>query len=160
MVIKVAAGIVLVLALWAVFRLSMGLRWSKIERDRARRDEEARGRRVVAEIPLPEGLILLLEDAAGFHWGPRSVDKADIVGGRLLLNGGIIGEFAAAGTSLPPPGAPEEYEGRERWDVRVYRRDGGTDEIPCGTLREGVSREIAGRAFEAVKASATPKSSR
>ncbi len=157
MLIKVVAGIAFVLTLWAVFRLAMGLRWSKIERDSARRDEEARGRRVVAEIPLSQGeLVLLLEDADGFHWGTLSVGKADIVGGRLLLNGGIIGEFAAAGTSLPPPVAPEEYEGRERWDVRIYRRDGGTVEIQCGTLREGVSREIAGRAFEAVKESVTP----
>jgi len=160
MLIKVAAGTLLALALWAVFRLSMGLRWSKIERDRARRDEEARGRHVVAELPLPDGLLLLVEDADSFHWGTRSVLKAEIAGGRLLLNGGIIGEFASPGTSLPPPAAPEDYEGRERWDVRIYRRDGGITEIPCGTLREGVSREIAGRAFESVRASATPRSSR
>jgi len=159
MPIKVAAGIALVFFLWALFRTAMGLRWSKIQRDRARRDEEARGRRVVAEIPLPEGLVLLVEDATAFHWGTRSVEKADIVGGRLLLNGGIVGEFAAAGTALPPPAPAEEYEGRERWDVRVYRRDGVAVEIPCGTLREGVSREIAGCAFEAVRAAlpvATP----
>jgi hypothetical protein len=153
--IKVIAAIALALALWAVFRLAMALRWSKIERDRARLAEEARGRRVVAEIPLSDAeLVLLLEDGDAFWWGQRSVRKADIVGGRLLLNGGIIGEFAAPGTSLPPPAAAEEYEGRERWDVRVYRRDGGAIEIPCGTLREGVSREIAGRAFEAVRAAA------
>ena len=73
------------------------------------------------------------------------------MGGRLLLNGGIIGEFAATGTSLPAPAGAEEYEGRERWDVRIYRRGAEPVEIPCGTLREGVSREIAGRAFEAVR---------
>ncbi len=153
MLIKVVAGVLFVLVLWAVFRLAMGLRWAKIERDLTRRDEEARGRRVVAEIPLSEGeLLMLLEDAEAFHWGARSLAKADIVGGRLLLNGGIIGEFAATGTSLPAPARAEEYEGRERWDVRIYRRDADPVEIPCGTLREGVSREIAGRAFEAVRA--------
>ena len=155
--IKVVAGLALLAFLWTAFRLAMGLRWSKIERDRMRRDEETRGRRVVAEIPLSEGhLMLLLEDAEAFHWGTKSVRKTDVAGGRLLLNGGIVGEFSLAGVALPPPGGAEEYEGRERWDVRVYRRDGGAIEIPCGTLREGVSREIAGRAFEAVKASATP----
>lgn len=153
MLIKVVAAILFVLGLWAVFRLAMGLRWAKIERDRSRRDEEARGRRVVAEIPLSEGeLLMLLEDDSAFHWGARSVAKADIVGGRLLLNGGIVGEFAAAGISLPAPARAEEYEGRERWDVRIYRREGAPVEIPCGTLREGVSREIAGRAFDAVRA--------
>ena len=107
-----------------------------------RRDEETRGRRVVAEIPLSEGhLMLLLEDAEAFHWGTKSVRKTDVAGGRLLLNGGIVGEFSLAGVALPPPGGAEEYEGRERWAVRVYRRDGGAIEIPCGTLREGVSRE-------------------
>jgi hypothetical protein len=152
MLIKVVAGILFVMIVWGFFRLAMGLRWAKIEREDHRRDEEARGRRVVAEIPLSEGeLLMLLEDADAFHWGTRSVAKADIVGGRLLLNGGIIGEFAASGTSLPAPARAEEYEGRERWDVRIYRRDAEPVEIPCGTLREGVSREIAGRAFDAVR---------
>ena len=155
--IKVVVSMALAAFLWTAFRLAMGLRWSKVERDRRRHDEETRGRRVVAEIPLSEGdLVLLLEDADAFYWGLRSVRKADVAGGRLLLNGGIVGEFFLAGTTLPPPAGAEEYEGRERWDVRVYRRDGGTIEIPCGTLREGVSREIAGRAFDAVKASVMP----
>jgi hypothetical protein len=56
---------------------------------------------------------------------------------------------AHAGLPAAPPA--EEYEGRERWDVLLHLREGRTESVPCGTLREGVSREIAARVFEAVR---------
>jgi len=156
MLIKVIAGVFLLVVLGTLFRFAMGLRWAKMERLQSRRDEQARGRRIVTEIPLSDAeLVFLLEDGEAFYWGPQSVRKADIAGARLRLNGGIIGEVGAAGVSLPPPSPPEEFEGRERWDVTIYLRSGGTALLPCGTLREGVSREIAGRAFEAIRAAAT-----
>jgi hypothetical protein len=37
--------------------------------------------------------------------------------------------------------------------VGIYLRAGGAVTLPCGTLREGVSREIGGLAFEAIRAS-------
>jgi hypothetical protein len=144
----------LVVAFW-LFRLSMGLRWAKVSREEARVREEARGRKVVAEIPLPsDEIVFLMEDAETFAWASHELRKADIAGARLLLNGGIVGEFAEDGLRLPPPTPPDDYEGRERWDVVVFLRNGGTTRIPCGQMREGVSREIAGRVFEAVKRAA------
>ena len=64
----------------------------------------------------------------------------------------ILAEADAAPPADPPPA--EGYEGRERWDVFIYCRD-RTEAVPCGSLREGVSREIAGRVFEAVRRAAS-----
>ena len=108
----------------------------------------------MAEIPLPDELLFFLEDDAGFYWGGAQARKSGILGARMLLNGGVIGSFARPGVALPDPPAAEEYEGRERWDVLIYCR-GRTEAVPCGSLREGVSREIAGRAFEAVRRAAS-----
>jgi hypothetical protein len=132
----------------------MALRWSKVVREGSRSAEESRGRRVVAEIPLPDGLLFFLEDDAGFYWGGSQARKSEVLGARMLLNGGVIGSFNRAGAPLPDPPPAEEYEGRERWDVLVYCAD-GTRAVPCGSLREGVSREIAGRVFEAVRRAAS-----
>ncbi len=108
---------------------------------------------MVAEVPVNDSEVaLLVEDEARFLWGSESVAKDDVAGGRLLLNGAIAGEFAREPGVLPPPTADEGPEGRERWDVVVYRRSGGEVRIPCGSLREGISREIAGRVFAAIRA--------
>jgi len=150
MIIRIAAVILLIAAIWVLFRFAMALRWSKVVREGSRSAEESRGRKVVAEIPLPEGLLFFLEDDAGFYWGASQARKREVVGARMLLNGGIIGSFSRAGAALPDPPPAEEYEGRERWDVLIYCQ-GRTESVPCGSLREGVSREIAARVFEAVR---------
>ena len=151
--IKIAALALLLAGLWFLFRFAMALRWSKVVREGSRSAEESRGRRVVAEIPLPDGLLFFLEDDAGFYWGGSEVRKPEVLGARMLLNGGVIGTFSRAGVALPEPPPAEEYEGRERWDVLVYCV-GQTEAVPCGSLREGVSREIASRVFEAVRRAA------
>jgi hypothetical protein len=68
----------------------------------------------------------------------------------------VLAEHALEGLRLPPPAPPEEYEGRERWDVALYGRDGLLESIPCGALREGVSREVAATVFAAVKTAIQP----
>jgi hypothetical protein len=152
MIVQVLAAAVFLVAVFWLFRLAMGLRWAKVSREEARARAEARGRTVVAEIPLPnDDVVFLMEDEERFAWASHELGKADIAGARLLLNGGIVGEFAEDGLRLPPPRPPDDYEGRERWDVAVFLRDGGSMTIPCGRMREGVSREIAGRVFEAVR---------
>ena len=99
---------------------------------------------MVAELPLPSGEVAFLaEDALSFSWGENRVAKADIAGVRMRLNGGVLAEHAREGVRLPSPSPPEEYEGRERWDVALYGTEGLLASIPCGTLREGVSREVA-----------------
>lgn len=151
--IQVAAALALLATVWRLFRMAMALRYAKVVREEARAVEEARGRRVVAEIPDGEGLLLFLEDEAGFYWGESALRKPEIVGARLLLNGGVLGAFNRVGVVLPGAPVPEEFEGRERWEVLLYRADGSTQTVRCGTLREGVSRDIAGRVFAAVRTS-------
>jgi hypothetical protein len=151
--IQIAAAAVLLLVLWTLLRFALGLRYAKVSREQARRTEEDLGRRVVAEIPLADDrLVLFLEDDRAFYWGGLEARKPDLVGARLVLNGGVMGTAVRAGRTLPEPAAPEEFEGRERWDVVLYQEDGRAVVVPCGTLREGVSREIAARVFERVRA--------
>jgi hypothetical protein len=157
MLIQLLALLALLAALWMLFRFAMGLRWSKVERELARAQAESSGRRVVTEIPLSaDELAFFQEDAARFHWGARSVARAEIAGARLLLNGNVVGTASRPAAGLPPPPAPEEFEGRERWDVLLYLAGGGSARVPCGSLGEGVSREIAARVFEAVRREVQP----
>jgi hypothetical protein len=150
--LQVVAAAVLAAFLFSMFRYAMALRASKVARQSRREAEESRGRRVVAEIPGPgDGVTLFLEDGEGFYWGAASAGKREIRGTRLRLNGGILASWARPGTTLPEPASPEEFEGRERWDVVLYLEGGGTRVVECGTLREGVSREIATRIFNEVR---------
>jgi hypothetical protein len=152
MIIQVLALLALVLALWTVFRFAMGLRWAKVSREDARAAEQARGRRVVAEIPLSDDdIVFFVEDEAGFYWGRRQARKRDIRGARLLLNGAVMASFSRDGERLPDPAPPEEYEGGERWEIALYLQGGRDERVACGRLREGVSRELAGRIFQAMR---------
>ncbi len=157
-VIQVFAVVVFLAVVFQVFRFAMGLREAKRARERERAAEEARGRRVVAEIPLADGAIVLFtEDERVFAWEGASFAKADVAGARLLLNGGILREFAREPGVLPPPVPPEDFEGRERWEVVVFLRSGPVARIACGTLREGVSREVAGRVYAAIEEGSAPQ---
>ena len=64
----------------------------------------------------------------------------------------MIAAVARPGEALPDPPTLEPFEGRERWEVALYGTAGHDHTIACGTVREGVSREIATRVFEAVRA--------
>ena len=152
MLIQLLAGAGLLFLLFSLFRFAMGLRWAKVSREAARTEAEDAGRKVVAELPLASGEVaFLVEDASGFAWQDRRVAKADIAGVRMRLNGGVLAEHAREGVRLPPPELAEEYEGRERWDVALFSGDCAPASIPCGVLREGVSREVASTVFAAVK---------
>ena len=153
--IKVAAATALAVVLFSIFRYAMALRSAKVARQSWREAEESRGRRVVAEIPgAGDDMTLFLEDDEGFYWGAEEVRKRQVTGARLRLNRGILATWARPGVVLPEPLSAEDFEGRETWDVMLYLEDGATRVIPCGTLREGVSREIAARVFQATRARA------
>ena len=150
--IELLAGILLVGTLLVAFRFAMGLRWARLMREKALFEELERGRRLVAEVPTSSGEIeLFLEDESGFYWSGERLGKPQLVGARLLLNGAVMRECRRAGAALPAAAPPEEYEGRERWEVAAYR-PGGTWLIECGSLREGVSREAARDVFAALEA--------
>jgi hypothetical protein len=149
--IRVAAGAVLAVLLFRMFRLAMRMRFTKLERDRERAAQESQGRRVVAELPLADGIVLFLEDRLGFSWGGSRVECSEIAGARLLLNGGIVAEATREGEALPSPSSPAGFDGSERWEVELLVA-GAIRRVPCGRLREGVSRAAAAQVFEAVKA--------
>jgi len=151
--VQLLAGALLAFVLFRAFRLAMGLRAGSLEREQARLLEESRGRRVVAELPRDDGRVdLFLEDEAGFYWGDASIAKPELLGARLLLNEGVVSACVRWGGSLPEPGRGDEYEGRERWEVRVYLNDGGVKAVACGRLREGVSRAAGRAVFGAIEA--------
>jgi hypothetical protein len=148
--IQTAAGLLLLGVLWRAFRFAMGLRAARLFREEERQAFADRGQRVVAELPLASGDLALFVDAGdAFLFRERSVRKADIRGARMLLNGAVMASVSRPGARLPDPPRAEEYEGRERWDVLIYLSE-GTVEVPCGTVREGISRDSARRVHEAV----------
>ena len=155
--IRLLTAAALLLSLFWMFRFAMGLRYAKLRREEERRAEQAKGRRLVAELPTHTGdVVLFLEDASLFLWGEQELRKGEIVGARLMLNGRVVDTCQQREAALPSAGWDEEHDGRERWDVLVYLRGGRAFEVPCGSLREGVSREAAQRVFGAVaKAIAT-----
>jgi hypothetical protein len=144
------AGAALLAALFWLFRFAMGLRYAKVVRERERRALEARGRRLVAEVPAANGeLGLFVEDAAGFALGDVALAKAELVGVRLLVNGRVVETRQQPGLRLPES-VVTEREGRERWDVLASLSGDRSVVIPCGSLGEGVSREAAQRVFAAL----------
>ena len=149
--IQVGAALLFLAAVWIPLRFALGLRYAKVVREEAREAQAGPRRR---RDPVGRGSRRFLH-----RIGRRiraaldgRVAKADVVGGRLLLRGGAIGEFARAGVSLPAAAPSSDYEGRERWDVVLHLADGSITTIACGILREGVSRDVATRVFEAVRA--------
>jgi hypothetical protein len=149
--IRLLAILVLLVGLWAVFRLAMSLRFAKLSREQTRAREEDRGRLVIAEIPSDSGLELLLEDDAYFYWKGGTLPKARLLGGHLRLSGGLVATVSRDGVTMPAPPPAQVEEGRGRWEVVLQLDGGAVESIACGSLGEGVSREIAGRVFEAVR---------
>ena len=152
MLIRILAALLFLAFLWSLIRFAVGLRFEKRAREKALEREESLGRRLVAEVPLGAVMMLVLDDGEALLWGEERQPFSELLGARMLLNGRVLAGVARAGASLPEPETAEEDEERERWDVRLYRRDGTIRDVRCGTVREGVSREIATRVFEAVRA--------
>jgi hypothetical protein len=150
--VRVLAGLVFLGFVWMLFRFALGLRYAKVVREEARGARESAGARVVAEIPSKQGDVqFFVDDGDAFSWPGGRIPKDAVAGARLLLRGGLVGSFERSGVTLPPAGPVDDDESRERWDVLVYLRDGTSLTVPCGTLREGVSRDVASRVFEALR---------
>ena len=134
---------------------------------KAREDEVARGRTIIVELPTDPELTLFTEDAEHFYYGATPIDKNEIMGVRVLINGSPIAAFVSprwpstAGSPKPDPAYSETSfddttEGilRDRWDVAIetVNAEQGTILVECGAVRERVSQELARTIFDAVKA--------
>jgi hypothetical protein len=152
----VVAALVAAALIFVALSLLTTLHFYRKRRRLAREDEAARGRTIIAELPIGDDLTLCSEDAEHFYYGTTAVDKNAIVAVRVLINGSPIaaavsprGQSAAA---LPPTSFEDRPEGiaRDRWDV-VLETLTGTILIECGAIRERVSQELARKIFDAVK---------
>ncbi len=150
------AGLVALALLFVALSLSTTLHWARRRRADARADEEHAGRRIIAEIPGDEDLVLFTEDASCFHYGPRSVEKTAIGAVRVLINGSPIAAYVSQrhprAAAVHPTSFEDRPEGiaRDRWDVAI-EATGGTLLLECGAIRERVSQELARAIFDAVK---------
>lgn len=152
----VAAAIVAVVLVFVALSLATTLHFHRRRRARARLAEEAGGRRIVAELPTDERLVLFTEDDAEFHYGGRSIPKAGIAAVRVLINGSPIAAFVSTRHPLDAAGHPTSFEdrpdgiARDRWDVAIETIT-GTVLVECGAIRERISQELARTVFDAVK---------
>ena len=172
----VVAGILAVLLIVVALSLATTLRRYRQSRERARDSERALGRRIVAEVPTADDLVLFSEDEARFYYGERSIDKDLIAAVRVLINGAPIATViserhsrerallaAAADRGAGTPATPDwgadaadvidtrpEGIARDRWDVAI-ETVASTVLVECGSIRERVSQELARSVFDAVK---------
>jgi hypothetical protein len=153
----VAAVFALGLFLFALGLIST-LRFHRRARQRERRALLAAGRRVLAEIPTPDGLALFADDDTHFYWNDRPIAKETVRLVRILINGAPLATHAAPGHVPDAPGdvdpAAVEYpQGivHDRWDVLIGT-DAGEILVRCGSVRERVSQELARAVFDAVRA--------
>jgi len=152
------AGVIALLLLVVAASLATTLTYMRRQRQRARQAERDRGRTLIVEIPGGDDLMIFSEDDRRFYYGERSIDKDRILSARLLINGAPIAEAhrSTSGESIVHPhlGATvdDQPEGiaRDKWDVAI---DGVDDAlvVPCGSIRERVSQELARTVFDAVK---------
>ena len=156
----IAAAIALLLLITAA-SLGTTLQMFRKRRRRARDSEQTLGRRIIAEIPAQDDLVLFTEDARQFRYGDRSIDKDRIAAVRILINGAVIAAYASArrgagrGAQVAAPADPidDRPEGiaRDRWDVAIETAGGAAIVVECGAIRERVSQELARAVFDAVK---------
>src|SRR5689334_13897084 len=110
------AGLIAVALLLLALSLATTLHFFRRRRLRARQDELAMGRTVIAEIPAAEDLVLFSEDAVAFHYGTQTVRKDSIIAARVLINGVPIAavtspRHAAAAAALHPTSFEDHPEG-------------------------------------------------
>ena len=152
------AGIVALALILVALSLATTLAFFRKRRQRSRDAEVARGRTIIAELPLSEELVLVSEDADYFYYGDQPIDKERIAAVRVLINGVPI----AATLSPHHPEASARHatsfedqpEGiaRDRWDVAIETVDDMVL-VECGSIRERVSQELARSVYDAVKRS-------
>jgi hypothetical protein len=152
----VVAAIVAAVLVFGALSLATTLTVYRRRRRRTRDLEQARGRRVVAEIPGDDDLRLFTEDDRRFYYGEQSIEKDRVAAVRVLINGAPIAAYVSPRHAADAPRQPTAFDdrpegiARDRWDVAIERTDGVTL-VECGAIRERVSQELARAVFDAVK---------
>ncbi len=150
------AGIIAVGLLLFAASLGTTLTLARRRRRRARDLEGAQGRRVIAEIPGGDDLILVSEDETSIYYGAREIDKRTITAGRVLINGvpiaAVLSARHATAQALQATSFEDRPDGiaRDRWDVAIETTNGVVI-VECGAIRERVSQELARAVFDAVR---------
>lgn len=149
------AGLVALALLVFAASLATTLHVFRKRRQRAFDSERALGRRIVAELPTEDDLILFSEDDVRFYYGERSADKDLITAVRVLINGSPIAAVVArryARQQTQPTTFEDRPEGiaRDRWDVAIETVK-GTLLVECGAIRERVSQELARTVYDSVR---------
>jgi hypothetical protein len=150
------AGIIAVGLIVLALSLATTLTVFRRRRVRAREAEGARGRGVIAEIPVTEELTLFTEDADAFYYGDQRVAKDTIVAVRVLINGSPIAAILSRRHGTEQDRQATSFEdrpegiARDRWDVALETTNGMVL-VECGAIRERVSQELARTIFDAVK---------
>ena len=136
--------------------LSTSLRRYRLKREETINQETSRGRQIIAELPIDQGLVLFTEDSTHFYYGERRINKLSIQVVRILINGSPIASYAVQGVTLPTndqsPLFEDQPEGiaRDRWDVLI-KTSSETVLIKCGAIRERISQELGRKIFDAIK---------
>ena len=149
------AGLVAAALVFFALSLLTSLHFYRKRHREARAAEEARGRRIIVELPTDPALTLFSEDAEHFYYGARAIDKRAIVAVRVLINGAPIAAAQSPrwhAAHVQPTSFEDHPEGiaRDRWDVAVETVDERIL-VECGAVRERVSQELARKIYDAVK---------
>ena len=152
---------VFVVFLLIALALSMAtsLNWHRRAHFRLRRAMALSGRKIIAEIPYKDDLSFFTEDTQSFQWDAHRIAKSEIRAVKLLITGASIASFVSSRFHSPAADVshfevskqtePIEFE-RERWDVSI-ELEKETILVPCGSIRERVSQELARQVYEAVR---------
>ena len=152
----VVAALVAAALIFFALSLLTTLHFYRKRRRAAREEEAARGRTIIAELPIGADLTLVSEDAEHFFYGATAIEKNAIVAARVLINGSPIAAAVSprwqSAAALQATSFEDRPEGiaRDRWDVALETLT-GTVLIECGAIRERVSQELARKIFDAVK---------
>lgn len=149
------AALVAAALIFAALSLLTTLHFYRKRHRRARERELDRGRAIIVELPTDPELTLFTEDAEHFYYGANLIDKREITGVRVLINGSPIAAFVSPrwrDTTRQPIAFEDRPEGiaRDRWDVAIETTS-GTVLVECGAVRERVSQELARKIFDAVQ---------
>src|SRR5215813_14762793 len=104
----VAAGVALLLLLVAA-SLGTTLTVYRKRRRLNREREGSLGRRIIAEIPAEDDLVLFTEGDRQFHYGSQAVDKDAIAAVRVLINGAPIAACVSKRRASDAPMHPTSF---------------------------------------------------